>query len=270
MGKMVRSGENNIALQGFGWAVCIVAVIGIAWYVVSVRNELNKQYTHQITQANASYDAVKQRYKYISLNNQLFLVPSSAIYAQANGLWTLVNKAHSLPIDYAPTHLTTVRIPKYQNESAVTARDELQESLVQLSQAAQKDNVQLMVRSAFRSANEQRELYDATQQTGGGEYVAVPGTSEHQTGLAIDFNTTDSSCVTTCALSNKGAGWLAIHAAEYGFILRYPTDKVTITGYPSENWHYRYVGTKLALAMKQANLTLEEVYPLFKEAKARN
>ena len=78
------------------------------------------------------------------------------------------------------------------------------------------------------------------------ETVAVPGTSEHQMGLAVD-------------ISGEAANiWLAEHCWEYGFILRYPADKEDITGITNEPWHFRYVGVEVAMDMKDTGLCLEE------------
>ena len=78
------------------------------------------------------------------------------------------------------------------------------------------------------------------------ETVALPGYSEHETGLAMDI---------VCSVTPT---WLHEHCWEYGFILRYPEDKSSITGISYEHWHYRYVGTKVSMAMKDTGLCLEE------------
>ena len=83
------------------------------------------------------------------------------------------------------------------------------------------------------------------------QYVAVPGTSEHELGLAVDINSTDGN-------SWPVYNWLAQHAHEYGFILRYPDGKNSITGINYEPWHYRYVGKENAAAIHASGLTLEE------------
>lgn len=86
-----------------------------------------------------------------------------------------------------------------------------------------------------------QEAYEETLKT-----VALPGTSEHQLGLSAD-------------LTGKEANeWLAEHCWEYGFILRYPEGKKDITGIINEPWHFRYVGTRVSLDMKDTGLCLEE------------
>jgi D-alanyl-D-alanine carboxypeptidase len=83
------------------------------------------------------------------------------------------------------------------------------------------------------------------------EYVAEPGTSEHQLGIAVDINAERGD--------NWGVyDWLAAHAHEFGFVLRYPQGSEAITGYAYEPWHYRYVGREAAAEMHRDSLTLEE------------
>ena len=82
-----------------------------------------------------------------------------------------------------------------------------------------------------------------------GKSTAIPGHSEHQTGLAVDLNGSDETYA-----------WLAEHCWDYGFILRYPEGKTEITGIIYEPWHFRYVGTELALELKEQGVTMEEYF----------
>ncbi len=90
-------------------------------------------------------------------------------------------------------------------------------------------------------------------------YSAYPGTSEHQTGLCVDFITSDMGKDLTVAFEDTEAfDWLSENAYRFGFILRYPKDKTDITGYSYEPWHYRFVGREAATDIYMGNLTLEE------------
>lgn len=92
-------------------------------------------------------------------------------------------------------------------------------------------------------------------------YSAVPGHSEHQTGLAIDVSGSDGKCAASdCFAGTPEADWIAQHAPEYGFIIRYPEGKEAITGYKYEPWHIRYVGVDIAKDIAAQNLTLEEYF----------
>ena len=95
------------------------------------------------------------------------------------------------------------------------------------------------------SESEARELAE--------EWVAVPGTSEHQLGLAVDINADGIH-----STGQEVYDWLLEHADAYGFIKRYPEEKTEITGISNEPWHYRYVGEEAAQEMKAKNQCLEE------------
>ena len=113
--------------------------------------------------------------------------------------------------------------------------------------------------SGFRSYETQTQLYqDYVNQDGKAEadrYSARPGYSEHQTGLAFDLIGTDGDLVT----EEKAAQWLLVHAADYGFVVRYLKGKEKETGYMAEEWHLRYVG-KEAKEIAASGLSLEEYY----------
>ena len=126
-----------------------------------------------------------------------------------------------------------------------------------------KERIIINIRSWFRSYETQETLYNNYIARDGLEkasrYSAKPGYSEHQTGLAIDITTED----TTTSIGDwfndtKQAEWLYNNAYKYGFILRYPKGKEHITGYKYESWHYRYVGIEHSKNFAMNDLTLEE------------
>lgn len=132
-----------------------------------------------------------------------------------------------------------------------------------MQQDAYKEKVLLLIVSGFRSYNYQTMLYNRYKKIDPNvdEYSAKPGHSEHQTGLAIDLVNTDSI---NSKKFKKEFEWLNKNAYKYGFILRYPKDKQSITGYKYEPWHYRYVGKSLAKALYNSGnwITLEEYFNL--------
>ncbi len=93
-------------------------------------------------------------------------------------------------------------------------------------------------------------------------WVAVPGTSEHQTGLALDLVSESYQILDEKQAETPEQQWLMVHSWEYGFILRYPTEKSEVTGIGYEPWHYRYVGRPLAAAIHESGLCLEEYLEL--------
>ena len=131
---------------------------------------------------------------------------------------------------------------------------------------ARASGLQLFVREGYRSHEDQQMIMDERirryEEEGCGEeearrlaeeWVAVPGTSEHELGIAVDVNADTSS-----SSSDAVYGWLEENSWRYGFILRYPEDKVEITGISSEPWHFRYVGREAARAIHESGLCLEE------------
>ena len=94
------------------------------------------------------------------------------------------------------------------------------------------------------------------------EYSARPGTSEHQTGLCVDFMTSTMTDLDESFEDTAAFKWLQENAYKYGFILRYPTDKTDVTGYKYEPWHYRFVGRTAATEIHDSGLCLEEYLSL--------
>ncbi|MDF2921793.1 MAG: D-alanyl-D-alanine carboxypeptidase family protein [Paenibacillaceae bacterium] len=179
----------------------------------------------------------------------------------------IVNKQLALPDNYKPDDLVYPDVAflfKEKMEKRML-RKEAATALEQLFAAAEKDGNRLAGVSGFRSQATQRILFNQYVQKDGEEkaktYSAVPGHSEHQTGLAIDVSGITGQCaVEDCFDGTPEAKWLAKHAHEYGFIIRFPKGKEEITGYQYEPWHIRYVGVKLAKDMTDRGVTLEEYF----------
>lgn len=131
-------------------------------------------------------------------------------------------------------------------------------------------NHSTLVCSAYRSRSLQEEIYAEDKEVKGEEYqgdelVALPGYSEHQTGYAVDFSILDNDG-NMYEFDNEGEyQWILDNCANYGFILRYPEDKVSLTEIGYETWHYRYVGLPHSLYIMQNNLCLEEYITLVTE-----
>ena len=180
--------------------------------------------------------------------------------------WRLIlaNKNSPLPEGYAPELVTLADSSLQMQTEAAAAFDEMR-------QAANATGLHLMACSTYRSVERQTELYDAEVQKWIGKgyaeadarekaatVVMIPGCSEHNTGLAVDVGSVTNQRVEEDFEDEPEFDWLQEHAAEYGFILRYPSDKQAITGVSYEPWHYRYVGVENAKAIKESGLCLEE------------
>lgn len=126
------------------------------------------------------------------------------------------------------------------------------------------------ITQGYRTLAEQTEIYDDYQVLYGAEQgallAALPGYSEHHTGMAIDMNvyTADgiSYSLATAGDADPIYGWIYENAAKYGFVLRYPDNKTIVTGITNEPWHFRYVGRGHAAYMTENSLTLEEYLAL--------
>ncbi|MFD9625968.1 M15 family metallopeptidase [Peribacillus muralis] len=187
--------------------------------------------------------------------------------ANPESIPVLVNKQYSLPEDYKPVDLIYPKVDFIFQDKIEKRmmRKEAAEALEQLFQAAVKDNMHFAGVSAYRSHERQIEVFNSYVAKDGEEkaktYSAMPGTSEHETGLAIDVTTHDGACAAQdCFGDTNEAAWLAEHAHEYGFIIRYPEGKENITGYKYEPWHIRYLGVDVATEIFQSKSTLEEYY----------
>lgn len=189
------------------------------------------------------------------------------VVGEPSSMTVLVNPRYKLPEDYAPDDLVypDVRFTFSEKIEKRMLRKEAAEALESMFAAAEKDKIYLAGVSGYRSHDTQTKLFERYVKRDGYEkartYSALPGTSEHETGLAIDVSGSDGKCAAAdCFGDTKEAAWLAGHAAEFGFIIRYPKGKEDITGYQFEPWHLRYVGTELAAELDAKALTLEEYF----------
>lgn len=171
---------------------------------------------------------------------------------------TLVNADHPLPEDW--------QVQPVEVKGGQRVDERILPALQQLFDAARAEGLYPVVASGWRTTEEQRQIMEdkieAYRREGypellarqaAAQWVAQPGTSEHELGLAVDINPDE-----TMGTGRELYDWLLEHAWEYGFIKRYPADKVDITGISNEPWHYRYVGQEAARAITEQGLCLEE------------
>lgn len=188
------------------------------------------------------------------------------LYARQESLLVLVNKERELPASCQPVLRS---ICKGRLETA----DILYEDLCAMLEAGEQAGYQYWIASAYRDRAYQQGLVDedvekymskgysyeaALQKTY--EYTMPPGSSEHETGLALDILCSTNTIMDESQKGEPGNQWLMQHCHEYGFILRYPEDEEGITGIHYEPWHFRYVGKEAAAYLTQKGWTLEEFY----------
>ena len=192
---------------------------------------------------------------------------SIQVVSQPASIPVLVNKQNKLPDNYNPSDLVTTSIPFISTATSEKRkmRTEAAAALAKLFAGAKQQGVTLLGVSAYRSHATQTTLFNYYVKVDGYEkarsYSALPGTSEHETGLAIDVTGGNGKCAADdCFGGTIEAKWLQAHAADYGFIIRYPKGKDSITGYKYEPWHIRYVGPTIAKEIMSRGITLEEYY----------
>lgn len=171
--------------------------------------------------------------------------------------WAVVNKQHAFGAK-APTEL--------QKLDGVDLTKAAHAAYGRMLRGAQQAGAGFWLASGYRPFADQRVLYDGYVKRDGVKradaYSARPGHSEHQTGLAIDV-ASEVCTVSKCFADTPAGRWLAEHAAEYGFIIRYPKGAEKVTGYDFEPWHLRYVGPWLAGHLKQTKQpTMEKAFGL--------
>ena len=172
----------------------------------------------------------------------------------------LVNKYNKLASTFVPDDLT--ELTECSGSGEYLAK-EAKEAYDKMCEASKKDGMHLGVTSSYRSFEDQTKIYNSYLKSKGqsyvDQYVATPGYSEHQTGLALDVKSTVASPFKT----TEEYTWMMDNAYKYGFILRYPEEEQRLTGYSPEAWHFRYVGEKIANYIHENNITYEEYCAMF-------
>ena len=184
----------------------------------------------------------------------------------------LVNKENLLASDYVPDELVTVNEPmgsKIDKTYVNRLNAEVYRNFKLMQAAALKQGFEIFVDSSYRTYAYQETVFNSVAVEKGLDhalqYVAPPGGSEHQTGLAFDIIfRRNGEMIEEQLETDPEIIWLYENSYKYGFILRYPKGKEEITGFNYEPWHFRYVGKELALELHEKDITLEEYYELKK------
>ena len=179
-----------------------------------------------------------------------------------SGEWNLVvvNRWNELPEDY------DIELMELSNGQKIDER--IYPYLQEMFDAARAEGIFPIVREGYRTAKEQQVIFEEKVQAyinegysrtraekTAKEWVALPGTSEHQLGIAVDINADKAKCS-----NDEVYAWLAENAYKFGFILRYPQGKTEVTGTGYEPWHYRYVGVDAACEIYERQICLEEYF----------
>jgi len=260
--KLLKLHWKKIVLIAF--VIMIVSLIVVIWFkprtVLSpIIPPTNKVSVKKVETKNQV--VVEPEKKSIIKSNSVTVNFDKSKYSttDSSSIWVVVNKQHPLiPIDYIPNDLiSTVG-------ATISSKAKIDFDL--MNNAALAEGVNFTIVSSYRSYATQSSIYNnyvasygqATTDT----FSARPGYSEHQTGLTIDFGSSSGAVcnLDDCFGSTNEGKWLASRSWEFGYILRYPSDKQQITGYKSEPWHFRYIGRELSTEMKKLSITTLEEY----------
>ncbi len=175
----------------------------------------------------------------------------------------LVNPWNPIPEDYS--------VPLIQLRNGQAVHERCYPDLQDMMDACRADGLSPLICSSYRTREFQETLYNnnveqlmargctrAEAEAETKRVIAIPGTSEHQLGLAVDIVDLDYQLLDRAQEETDVQKWLMEHCWEYGFILRYPEGKSEITGISYEPWHYRYVGKEAAKEIAEAGICLEE------------
>ena len=185
----------------------------------------------------------------------------------------LVNRTHRLPRKAIPQTLVE---PEIIFDAPVGDRKRLlavsaAKGVEALFARGKEEGIYLCGVSGYRSYERQEELYQKKQREQPKEtgdpvhWIAPPGASEHQIGLALDIVCNDYMSLDEGFGDTKAGKWLATNSCRFGFILRYPEGKENITGIEYEPWHFRYVGKAAATVIMEQGISLEEFWEEYVE-----
>ena len=276
-----RSGKRNL-LIGLGAALIVAGSAVVTYFTLRYFNPPHTA-TQQPTSKEQPAPTPKEKTPdsqkkptapTIALLNATPIPARIVNSADDADLWKIANKSRAFANPrYQPSDLRLVSVPTLpgRGQDERSLRAVLMPELEKLVAAARAAGVTLRVGSGYRSYATQASLFASYVRRHGeaaaSRFSSRPGHSEHQSGLAVDFAGADQTCWVDDCFERTAAGkWLAAHAHEYGFILRYPKGKEPITGYQYEPWHFRYVGRELAGALHQSGLTMEEAWSYIEEA----
>lgn len=180
-----------------------------------------------------------------------------------NDYLMLINKNSGINENYIPPDLVIPNVKfRVADDMCREMRLDAANALENMFNDAKEEGINLIAISGYRSYDYQEVVYERSVATEGQEYtnnyVAIPGTSEHQTGLVMDLLSDEYLSLDEGFENTMAFQWLKENMTNYGFILRYPRGKEDITGYDYEPWHLRYVGIDVAKEIMNKGITLEE------------
>lgn len=205
----------------------------------------------------------------VGITNYPFILSTSSYSGRGytitnpDEILTLVKAGFYLESSYEPVDLVEAPMPIAPDCENSLVRQVVADALALMYEDAKAEGLSLVFNSGYRSYTVQSQTYQDFETRYGGlyasQYVALPGASEHQTGLGVDL--TSQSVVAGERITFGDTAefqWVLANAAKYGFINRYPESTSDLTGIAHEPWHFRYVGVEVAQEITDANITFEQ------------
>ncbi|RRK34894.1 D-alanyl-D-alanine carboxypeptidase family protein [Schaedlerella arabinosiphila] len=253
---------KKVLVVGFAAGLLVCFMLNLVFNRIRIGG-IDKKYKKQITELTEKNEKLSSQIKSgVSKKNT---DASADELSSKEDSWSLVliNEENPLDTAYIP-ELEAVREGSFVDVRIV-------EDAKKMLEDAEKEGLNMYIVSAHRDYETQREVFNTTmtewiskgstpleayEETK--KSVAVPGTSEHASGLAMDITSGQYGELDDKQAETDEAKWLAANCWKYGFILRYPLDKSDVTGIVFEPWHYRYVGKDAAKEIMEKDITLEE------------
>ncbi len=256
--RHTKAGDYSVLMYTiFALAAIILVVVLFANLLKPDKKEPKKENT--ATPTNAVTETINPN---LELSKE-----AKGIYEKNKALLILVNKDNPLPEDYT--------FEQHSLNSGFVIDEQAYIDLYRFTKACNDADFHYNIISAYRDRETQQGIIDRNIQelmdkglseeearAKTYETVQMVGCSEHETGLALDLSDEDIFTLTEDLETNPTIKWFTDNCYNYGFILRYPKDKVEVTGIDYEPWHFRYVGEEAAKFMHEHNLTLEEFHQL--------
>ncbi len=269
MKKIKESGIRNMIHANICiiLMICIVLLFTIVYKYIAYKKEIQisletsadveRLYNTTKEQKNTIKEEEKKKEKEVNSNTSDWEL-------------LLVNKNHKIPENYS------VELEEIEFTHKVDKR--IAEALKQMLSDARKEGLSPIICSSYRTNEKQKQLYNnkvseykrwgchaKEAEEFASYWVAIPGTGEHETGLAVDIVSENYQILDEEQEKTKEQKWLIDNSYKYGFTLRYPTDKKEMTMINYEPWHYRYVGIENATYMKEHEMCLEEYISYLKQ-----
>lgn len=262
--RHTKAKDYSVLIYTIGALIALILVIILFGKIFSAIGGKDKTTTETVTEMSTPSDATEDPY---TEQQRALVEQCKTIYNANSDYLILVNNDNSLAETYTFEHHTL--------NCGLDIDERCYNDFLNMSNAMNEQGMYYNVVSAYRSRETQQQVIDAKIQ----EYIATglteeeaaaktyesirkAGYSEHETGLAVDLVPQGITDLYQEVASDPMMQWLAANSYQYGFILRYPSDKENITATSYEPWHFRYVGIEAATFMYNNNLTLEEFYQL--------